>query len=311
MLKKISMILDAAGSIFFKKELEFVKQKAYNVLYPELSYDKAFSVNSDTNVGATSITFKTYDKRGVAKIIDGYAGDLPRVDVDGVETTVPVKPLGAAFGYTVFEIQSAQMAGVSIDQMRSQAARRAVEEKINKIVWAGDAATGLYGLFTYPNIPSGNAPNGASGDPEWDTKTPLEIRDDINLMFRTVKTTTKSVEKPNKLALTPKNYAIVTETAISADNSTTIAQWFVKNSPYIKSIDDFIEVPELEGAGTSGVDVSVVYDNSPDKVQVELPQDVFFHEVEKRNLEYITNVTAKTGGLNVYYPMSMYILEKV
>lgn len=307
----IMTVLDAAGGAFFNKELEHIKAKSYDIKYADLTYDKVFPVSTEVNPGATHITYHTYDKRGMAKVIMHYAGDLPRVDVDGEEHTIPVRSLGASFGYTIDEINSSKMVGKQLDRRRAGTARRAVEELQNKITWLGDAVSGLVGLLTHPNIPSGNAPNGAGGTAPWDTKTPLEIRNDINLGFRTIFETTKMVEKANTVCLTPKNYSIVMETALSADNPLTIAQWFVKNSPHIKSIDDFVPVPELEGVGTGGVDIMLFMDRNSEKCEVEIPQDVFFHEVEKRGLEYITDVTSRFGGLNVYYPLSMYILEDV
>jgi hypothetical protein len=311
MKTKIMTVLDAASGVFFKRELEHVKKTTYDVLYADLTYTQGFPTNSDVNPGATHIVMQSYDRRGMAIVYHNHAGDLPRVDVDGVENEIPVRTLGAAFAYTIDEINAAKMASRPLDRMRASTAKRAIEELMNTIAYLGDAKSGLIGLFTHPNIPRGNAPNGAGGTPQWSTKTPEEIRDDVNLMFRTVFETTKMVERPDKLLLTPGNYAIFMETALSIDNNMTIAQWFVKNSPYIKSLDDIVPVLELEGAGTGAVDVAVVMTKRADKVEFEIPQDVFFHEVEKSSLEYITDVTARCGGLNVHYPLSLYILEDV
>ena len=311
-MPQVMTILDAAGSAFFSRELEHIKAESYDVLYADLTYDKVFPVDSEANPGATHVTYHTYDKRGMAKVVNNYAKDLPRVDVDGVETTVPIKTIGAAFGYTVDEINASKMVGKKLDRRRAMAARRAIEEKFNAITWTGDAAAGLYGVMTHPNIPSGNAPGtGTAGATEWSTKTAALIRDDINLMFRTVFTGTNTVERADTLCLPPAQYALVMETEISNDSGLTIAQWFVKNSPYLKSIDDIIVVPELDGAGTGGADVAVALTRRKDKVEVVIPQDVFFHPEEKRSLEYVTDVTGRFGGLNVYYPLSMYILELI
>ena len=150
---KIVELLNDEGSIFFERELEHIKAKTFDVQYADLLYRSLFPVASDANPGATHITYAVYDKRGMAKIINNYAGDLPRADVDGREVTVPVRTVAASFGYSRKEILSAQMAGKPLSQMRADAARRAIEEKLNKICFIGDAASGLYGLLTHPNIP--------------------------------------------------------------------------------------------------------------------------------------------------------------
>jgi len=310
MSNQILTVLDAASGAFFKRELEHIKSQSYDVKYADLTYDKVFPVSTEVNPGATHITYQTYDHVGMAKVINGYGGDLPRVDIHGKETTIPVRTLADAFGYSIDEINSSRMVGKQLDRRRATAARRALEELMNKITWLGDSASGLLGVFTTPNIPSGNAPDPGSGT-EWENKTGPQIRDDINLIFRTIFETTKMVEKADTLCLPPKQYAIVMESPLSDDNNTTVAQYIVRNSPWLTSLDRIVPVPELEGAGTGGVDVALALTQRPDKVQVEIPQDVFFHEPEKRNLEYITPVTARFGGLNVYYPLSMYILEGI
>lgn len=309
-MSHIMTVLDAAGSAFFSRELEHIKKESYDVLYADLTYDKVFPVDSEANPGATHVTYHTYDHRGMAIVVNNYAKDLPRVDVDGEETTVPVKTIGAAFGYTIDEINASKMVGKKLDRRRAMAARRAIEEKFNAVTWLGDDEAKLYGVMTHPNIPTGNAPNPGAGT-TWASKTAAQIRDDINLMFRTVFTGTKTVERADTLCLPPSQYSLVMETEISNDSGLTIAQWFVKNSPYIRSIDDIICVPELEGAGAASADVAVVLTRRKDKVEVIIPQDVFFHPEEKRSLEYVTDVTGRFGGLNVYYPLSMYILQQI
>ena len=311
MKTKVMTVLDAAAGVFFRRELEHVKKTTYDIKYADLTYDKVFPVSTEVNPGMTHITYQTYDRRGMAKVIHNYAGDLPRVDVDGDETTIPIRTLGDAFGYSIDEINASKVMNKGLDRMRANAARRALEELMNKITYLGDSVSGLIGLFTHPNIPRGNAPNGAGGNPEWSTKTPAEIVADINTIFRTAFVTTKMVERLDTLLLTPANWSLIMETKYSDSSDVTIAQWFVKNSPWVNSLDQFVPVIELEGAGTGGVDVAVGMTKRPDKCQLEIPQDVFFHEAEKRNLEYVTDVTARFAGLNVYYPLSMYILEDV
>jgi hypothetical protein len=307
----VMSVLDAAGSAFFQRELEHIKAATYDIKYPELTYDKVFPVSNEANPGMTHITFHTFDQRGIAKVVMNYAGDLPRVDIEGKETTVPVRTLGAAFGYTIDEINASKVVGRQLDRRRADAARRAIEELMNRITWLGDAVSGLLGVFTHPNIPAGSAIDIGAGVTAWSSKSPIQIRDDINLGFRNIFTTTKMVEKADTLCLPPSQYAMVLEKALAAENNLTIAKWFVQNSPWIASLDRIIPVPELAGAGPGGTDVALFMTSRADKLQVEIPQDVFFHEVEKRSLEYITDVTARFAGLNVYYPLSMYIMTGI
>jgi len=307
---KIVELLNDEGSIFFERELEAIKAKTFDVQYADLMYRSIFPIATDTNPGATHITYQVYDKRGIAKIINNYAGDLPRADVDGREVTIPVRTVAASFGYSRKEILSARMAGKPLSQMRADAARRAIEEFMNDVSLFGDSDSGLFGVLTHPNIPTSDVPNGAATTPEWSTKTADEILDDINAIFSEINDNTKGKERANTLLLPLAQWNLIFTKRVP-DLSMTIAQLVIQNSPYLSSPNDIIAVPQLEGAGTAGVDVMVAYPRDPMKVEFEIPEDIVFHPEERRNLEVITPVTAECGGLNVYYPLAFNIKEKI
>lgn len=307
---KIVELLNDEGSIFFERELEHIKAKTFEVQYADIMFRSLWPVATDTNPGATHITYQVYDKRGMAKIINTYAGDLPRADVDGREVTVPVRTIGSSFGYSRKEILSARMAGKPLEQRRADSARRAIEEFMNNVSLFGDSDSGLYGVLTHPNIPVSDVPNGAALTPQWSTKTADEILDDINAIFGEIKVNTKGKESANTLLLPLAQWNLIFTKRVP-DLSMTIAQLVIQNSPYLSSPSDIVAVPQLEGAGTLGVDVMVAYPKDPMKVEFEIPEDIVFHPEERRNLEVITPVTAECGGLNVYYPLAFNIKEKI
>ena len=69
--------LDANESIFFARELEYVKSKAYDVKYPANNALALFPVSTEADAGADYISYESYDMIGMAKIIANYADDLP------------------------------------------------------------------------------------------------------------------------------------------------------------------------------------------------------------------------------------------
>ena len=304
-------MLDATGSVFFTRQLEHIKAQTYDVKYPEFGYTKLFPISQEVPTGITSITYRTYDQSGLAKLINSYAKDLPRVDIAGAETTVPVHSVGAMFGYSIKEINQARLTGLTLEQRRANACRRAIERKLNDIAFNGDAAANLLGLFTDPNVPSGNAPNGAGGTPEWSTKTAAEILTDVNRGFREIFEDSNGVHRGNRMAVPTSQWSYLMETPLGTDYNKTIAGFLVANSPYLKSLDDIVPAVELDGAGTAGVDVAVFLQYDPEMLQFELPQDVMYHPEQLRGLEYQIPATAETGGLNIYYPVSLFLLEKV
>ncbi len=78
------------ASIFFARELDHVKSQSYDVEYPELTALNLFPISSEADPGAETITYYTYEKTGMAKIINNYSTDLPRADVNGKPTVASI-----------------------------------------------------------------------------------------------------------------------------------------------------------------------------------------------------------------------------
>lgn len=300
--------IDADGAFFFQRQLEHIKAKSYDVQYAELKARSLFPVSNEAGPGVTSITYRTYDSVGMAKIINAYADDLPRADVAGKETSIPVRSVGTSYGYNLDEINAAQLTGQPLEQRRANASRRAVEQVVNNVAFYGDADSGLPGLFSNPNIPTGAVVDPGSGT-EWVNKTPDQILTDINDAFADVFETTKMVESANTLLLPPGQWSYIMTTARSANSDTTIAQYVVNNSPYLNSLDDIIPLNECAAANNPllATDAMVVYDRNPDKLQLEIPVELEYLPVQQKNLEYVIPGRSRLAGLNIYYPLSLSI----
>jgi hypothetical protein len=117
--KRYDSVEDA--SVFFARELDFVKSHAYDKEYPEFTALGLFPVSNEVDPGAESITYYAYDKTGIAKIISNYATDLPRADVKGEPHTAQVKSVGASYGYSVQEMRASRMAGKNLDSRKADA----------------------------------------------------------------------------------------------------------------------------------------------------------------------------------------------
>lgn len=301
-------LMDADGAFFFQRQLEHIKARSYDVRYAELKARQLFPVSNEGGPGVTSITYRTYDQVGAAKIINAYADDLPRADVAGKETTIPVRSVGISYGYNLDEIQSSQLTGASLDQRRANAARRSNEQVVNDVAFFGDSESGLPGLFSNPNIPTGAVVNPGSGT-EWVNKTPDQILFDVNDLFADIFETTKMVEQGNTLLLPPAQWSYIMSTPRSANSDTTIAQYLAQNSPYLTGIEDMIPVNECAAANNPllSTDAMVAYDRSPDKLQLEIPVELEMLPVQQKSLEMIVPGRSRLAGLNIYYPLSLAI----
>ena len=80
--------------IWFARQLDYIKTKVYERLYPAINANRLVPDATDTPEWAETISVRSYTNVGMAKVVANYADDLPRADVMGALRTVPVaKPL--------------------------------------------------------------------------------------------------------------------------------------------------------------------------------------------------------------------------
>lgn len=299
------------ASLYFARELDYIKAQSYDVEYPELTALSLFPISNEVNPGAETVTYYSYDKTGVAKIINNYATDLPRADVKGKPSTGYVKSVGASYGYSVQDMRASRMASKSLDVRKAEAARYAVDFELNRIAWAGDKENGLIGVLSPENdIPLYTVPNGASGKTSWESKTADEILADLNGMQKQVSRTTKNVERPDTLAL-PADVYIDISTRQIPNTGYTVKKFLLENAPYLK---DIVSAAELQADAedtnpyaAQGKNVALLFKKDARKMSIEHPLPFYQHPLQTKGLEIVVPCEARTAGAIIYYPLSALI----
>ena len=303
-----------AASVFFARELDYVKSKSYDKQYPQLTALELFPINSEADPGAETITYYTYDMEGVAKIIDNYSTDLPRADVNGKPNVAFVKSIGSSYGYSAQEMRASRMAGKGLDARKAESAHYQIDAKTNRIAWAGDADHNLLGVLSAgQNIPTYTITAGAtSGQTGWLKKTADEVLDDVSGMYAQVSRTTKNVERPDTLVLPTDIYTTLSMKRVG-DTGETVLSYIEKHAPYLKEI---VPAAELNAdsvetnpyaAATNGQAVAFLFTKDPDKIELNNPMPYMQYPVQVRNLETVVPCEARTAGVIVSYPMSALI----
>ena len=302
-----------AASVFFARELDFVKSQSYDVEYPEFTALSLFPMSSEVDPGAETVTYYSYNKTGLAKIISNYATDLPRADVKGKPTTAIIKSLGDSYGYSIQEMRASRMAGKSLDTRKAESARYQIDYLNNKIAWNGDEETGLKGVLSTDNdVPLYTIANGAKGTTSWADKTEDEILADITGMLKQMATVTKKVEKPDTLALSSDAYIEIQNKRIEG-TATTVLKYIQDNIPDIKQI---VSCPELDAdsvetnpyaAASDGKAVALLFKNDSRKLSIENPLPFMQYPIQTQGLEVVVPCEARTAGAMIYYPMSLLI----
>ncbi len=295
------------ASLFFARELDYIKAKTYDRIYPEFTALNRFPITHEVPEGAETVTYYSYDKTGFAAIISNYATDLPRADVKGYPTTASVKSVGSSYGYSVQEMRASRMAGKSLDVRKAGAARYAIERTINMIAFAGDAKHKLMGMLS----PDNNIPlftlSTVDGKTSWKDKSATEILNDINGMFGYQANLTQDVERADILAL-PSDVYIDISTRQIPNTGYTVKKFLMENAPYLK---DIISAPELMGKNREmnpyGENVALLYTNDPEKFSLEIPMAFYQYPLQIRNLETIVPCEERVAGIIMYFPLSALI----
>ena len=315
------------ASVFFARELDYIKAQSYDVEYPELTALTLFPQTSEADEGAETITYYTYDKIGLAKVIDNYSTDLPRADVIGSPSFAQIKSLGDSYGYSAQEMRASRLAGKNLDVRKGESAKYQIDNLTNKIAWAGDTASGLMGVLS----PGQNIPlyligtGGTSGKTKWTEKTADEILNDVNGMAKQVAKVTKNVERPDTLCVPADVYMDISTRRIP-DTSTTVLKFLLDHAPYIKEVISTAELdadsPETNPYAVSGVSYSIgatsyttseavgvafLFKNDVRKLALENPMPFKQYPIQVRNLETVIPCEARTAGVIVYYPLSALI----
>ena len=187
---------DANETAFLERQLEDIQSETFDVLYPTLKARQLIPVRNDANRGARFITYRQFDRLGMAKIMANEGDDIPYVDVIANEFTVPVRELAAAYKWTLNDLEAAIMTGNQLDARRAQAARDAVERKLDDIGAFGDQITGLGGLLNNSNVPLVAPDTG-----NWAAATAEQVLQDMHKLANSIPILTNEVHAPNTLLL--------------------------------------------------------------------------------------------------------------
>jgi hypothetical protein len=305
--------LDVDESVFFLTELEFVKSRSYDIQYGALLARRLFPVDSSASPGAETISYDTWDLLGAAKIIHSYSNDIPNLEVSAIRTSRNIYSQAISFGYSIQDIRAAQYAGKPLNQRKADGCRRQMLSLENKIAFHGNDATkgvpgtDIPGFINNPNVNAVTIPDGASVLTTWVSKTPDEIIADVCLMASTIRDVTLGIEAPQTLLLPELQYAQIACTPRSPTSDTTILSFILASNPWVSEIIPTFELKDAApvSAGYDSEDCMILYDRSPEKLTLEIPQDIEFMSPQESALYFTVPVHSRTAGVIIYYPKSI------
>jgi hypothetical protein len=295
--------LDANETAYFIRQLVAIAAKTYDKKFPALKGKILVPVNNEVTPGMSLYAFDQYEPIGRAKVVSSAAMDLPRVDVVAREDQTRIRQVADKYGYTTKEVRAAAAQRGDLPMLKANAAREAIEQKLDQIIAIGDAEWGLLGLLTQTSATIYTIPaDGTGSSALWSTKTTAQILRDLNGIVTNQVNLTKETFTPDTMVLPVDKYNLLANTPWSANSDTTILQQFLENNPYIKEV---IPWYYCSGAGSGGTDRMVVYKKDPDNLAAIIPLEFTSYEPTMKNLSWEVPCEAESGGVVLYRPLSM------
>lgn len=284
--------------IFFAQQLNYVRTRLYERLMPAMRWTDMLPVSTDVPEWAETVTQRSFDAVGMAKVIANYADDLPRADVLATETVTKVKDIGDSYGYNVAEMRASEATGAQLDVRKASAARKAIEVKTAQLAMIGESVYGLFGLLNHPNI---GTTTGLTGD--WDNAatTGLMVLADLYKLTAAIPGQSKGVHRTTRIAMADTDYNQLSQKFVADSGGKTVLAVYRENHPEVT----LVSAVELRGAGTGGTNVLIASEFSADNYAFEMVMPFNQLPAQARNLEFVVPCLARVGGVTVTYPLAL------
>ena len=293
--------LDAAESVFFARELEYVKAKTYDIKYPALKARQFVPVSNEVPSGAVEVTYEQYNRVGRAQIIQPGATDIPRVDVYGTEFSRPVRWGGAAYGYNLIEIRQAMMAGKPLSSKKAATARRVQEELLDEVASIGAPSYGIATGFIN-NATLVAAVHAATAAWDLPGTTADQIIGDVQTLYSAIVNATEGIEYPDTLLIPDSQYAALATRPRSTTSDTTILNFLLKSIPELTAIEPWWRLKNAAVGGAT--DRAIMYKRSPEHLGQDIPQEFEQLPVFQHGTNFEIQTLVATAGTAYYDPLS-------
>lgn len=308
--------LDAGETIFLNRELESKLAQSRDVKHRQLRIlkENILPINTELDNATKTFVYEVWDSYGFAKIVTSYrAGDIPNVDVSCTEVTGKIFPVMAKMTYDIQEIREAAKANKPLNTKRRDAVIKAIDTKLDRVAWFGDADHNLVGLAQYPGITSATIPNDGSGTSiTWASKTVDLILRDIYNGIAAIKDPTNDIESPDTLLLPSKIFTALGTRMVNTANSGNITILALLMDVLGKlGITKILGLNELNTANSSGGTRAILFKNDKMNLEYFLPVTMEFFSPKEDGLAYDVPAQARTGGVKVYYPLSVCYMDGI
>lgn len=293
---------DATAGIFLERLVRGGINQVFRHQFPARKWVNGGLVSLDMSIsdGATSWDYQEIEAVGEAKTIGHDATDVPMADITGQSHVKPIHLYGIGYRYTRQEMRTAMMQGrFSISTERAVAAREGHDNKLNRVIFEGDTATGSLGLINTPGIIQR-----VSGTANWATSaTAANIINEFGQAHEYMLEDSDGVEMPNTVVMPIDVYGRLKRLPMSQDNSETVLAYLQRNYP---EIDRWEWAPEMATGDLARTGPSLLmYNRDPSRLRAIMPMRMRPTPPEARGLGWSVLFETLYGGMMIQRPRSI------
>lgn len=314
--------LDSQLALYSTRQLEQILTESYEEEFAELRLANGdlVPIEGDLNAGAKTWTYYVYTANGgVAQFMAGYAsGDMPIVDVQGVEVTRNIHWIYEGYAYTVKDLAHAAFANDNLDSRNATAAKRAHMEQWQLSGLWGREDLNIYGLLNHPNITVSDAADNGSGSTFWSAKSPTQIIADVNTLINTVDELTFGIETVTRVVMSRPEFNLIKTTQLSngADGtSTTILKYLREIWNDEGRNVEFQVLNELDAANSDGNlsnNAMFAYPaNNAKKLSFKVAMDYTQHPIQQEDLNLKVPAVSAIGGIKCPVPLALHRMDGI
>lgn len=312
---------DANDTLLVAQALTQTAVKTVGTIYPGLMARRLAPV-IPIDPGADTFTWHRLDRQGAAKFIENFTDDLPRVEAYATEMTGKVKSVGSSFAYSTQDIRRMAMAARSgrqyvgdvVQVNKISIADEMVERKKDSVFALGDTTFNLPGMLNDTNINQVDAQTAAGGTNTrpWDgvDKTPVEILEDMLVMYRTPYDQSKGNFTANKMVLPIEHRSLIATTVLNSNgNFETILERFLKTVGW--SPDQVIGWDKAHTADGGSADRAMCGYFDANTIGLIDPLGTTAQAPQAKNLAYEVPVEGRVGGCLILQPLAFAYMDNI
>ena len=250
----------------------------------------------------------------------GGANGIPTVQASVDKGVYKAHVFAAALRIMFQDMQRSNYIGRSLDNLLQDGVRLAYDKHMDANAYVGLTDYGTTGLVNNPNATETTAAsNGATtgASTKWADKTPEQILKDVNDALTAGWAANGYDESaiPNHILLPYEQYLYIMTTKVTDLATETIYDFLMKNNAATKAGGDlFIGATRwCKGAGTSGADRMVVYNNDRRFVKMDelVPLSRIMSQPNVANVCYDTAYMANISEVQIFYPTAISYVDGI